>query len=46
MTYLKDYQYVVVNDQVEAATEKVRAIILAERCKLSRWLNCHGEDLF
>lgn len=32
----KQYQYVVVNDAVETAVEKVKAIIIAERCKVNR----------
>ena len=32
----KKYQYVVVNDEVDKAVEKVQAIILAESCKVSR----------
>ena len=35
----KKYQYVVVNDTVDAAVEKVKAIITAERCKVSRNLD-------
>jgi len=34
MTYIKYYNYVVVNDYVEEAVKKVRAIICAERCRL------------
>lgn len=30
------YEYAVVNDQIETAVDKLRAIILAERCKVSR----------
>lgn len=32
----KKYQYVVVNDSVDAAAEKVKSIIAAERCKVER----------
>lgn len=32
----KKYQYVVVNDSVDAAAEKVKSIIAAERCKVKR----------
>lgn len=35
------YQYVVVNDTVEAAVEKIKSIIAAERCKVNR-----NENLF
>lgn len=40
MAHVQDYDYVVVNDSIDLATEKVRAILLAERCRLSRWFNC------
>ncbi len=33
MDHIKYYDYVVVNDRVEDAVEKVRSIIMAERCK-------------
>ena len=32
----KKYQYVVVNDTVDAAVDKIKAILAAERCKVSR----------
>ena len=32
----KNYQYVVVNDTVESAVDKIKMIIAAERCKVSR----------
>jgi len=32
----RNYQYVVVNDLVEAAVDKIKMIIAAERCKVSR----------
>ncbi len=37
----KKYQYVVVNDTVDSAVEKIKAIIAAERCKVNR-----NENLF
>ena len=37
----KKYQYVVVNDEVDAAVEKIKAILSAERCKVNR-----NENLF
>ena len=36
MAHLKSYDYVVVNDLLEDAMEKIRAIIVAERCRVSR----------
>ena len=36
MAHLKSYDYVVINDLIEEATEKIRAIIVAERCRTSR----------
>lgn len=35
----KKYQYVVVNDSVDAAVEKIKSIITAERCKVNRNLD-------
>lgn len=35
----KKYQYVVVNDTVDAAVEKIKSIITAERCKVNRNLD-------
>lgn len=32
----RNYDYIVVNDDVEAAAEKVKSIIVAEKCKLKR----------
>lgn len=37
MEYINEYDYVVVNDDVDEAVEKTRAIITAERCRISRW---------
>ena len=37
----KKYQYVVVNDTVDAAVSKIEAILAAERCKVNR-----NENLF
>jgi guanylate kinase len=37
MEYINEYDYVVVNDDVDEAVEKIRAIITAERCRISRW---------
>lgn len=36
ITVGEKYQYAVVNDEVDAAAEKIKAIIAAERCKVSR----------
>ena len=33
MAHMKYYDYIVVNDRIEDAVEKVRSIITAERCK-------------
>ena len=37
----KKYQYAIVNDTVDAAVEKIKAILAAERCKVNR-----NENLF
>ncbi len=34
--YVSEYDYVVVNDQVQTAVEKLKAIITAEKCKVKR----------
>lgn len=36
ITVGEKYQYAVVNDEVDAAAEKIKAIIVAERCRVSR----------
>ena len=36
MSYLSKYDYVVVNNKLEAALEQLRSIVIAERCKIRR----------
>lgn len=36
MSHVIDYDYVIVNDNVSEAAEKIRAIIIAERCSTKR----------
>jgi len=36
MAYLPKYDYVVVNNKLEAALEQLRSIVIAERCKIRR----------
>ena len=36
LTYVHNYHYVVVNDEVQNATKKVTAIIMAEKCRVTR----------
>jgi len=36
LTYVHNYNYVVVNDEVEQATNKVASIIIAEKCQVVR----------
>jgi len=43
MSYISEYDYVVVNDTVERASEKVRAIITAEQCSVPRNLDYYNE---
>ena len=31
-----EYDYAVVNDTIDAAVEKIKAILVAERCKVAR----------
>jgi len=39
LTYIRNYNYVVVNDEVANAMEKVTAIIIAEKCQVGRNIN-------
>ncbi|MDF2636067.1 MAG: Guanylate kinase [Pelosinus sp.] len=39
LSYVHNYNYVVVNDEVQEATKKVAAIITAEKCQVTR--NCN-----
>lgn len=36
MAYSNQYDYLIVNDEVENAAEKMQAILLAERCRIGR----------
>lgn len=36
LTHLQDYHYIVLNDDLSRAVETVRAIIVAERCRVDR----------
>lgn len=36
LSHVQDYNYVVVNDNIEAAAEKIMAIITAEKCKVKK----------
>lgn len=36
INYVANYNYVIVNDEVEKAVEKLEAIILAEKCRVDR----------
>jgi guanylate kinase len=36
MAHYADYDYVIVNDDLEAATRQLQAIVLAERCRVQR----------
>lgn len=40
----KEYQYCVMNDEVDRAVEKVEAILTAERCKVARGAQTEIED--
>lgn len=36
LSYMSEYDYIVVNDEVEKAVEKLKAIIVAEKCRPER----------
>lgn len=36
LRYMEKYNYVVVNDIVEEAVEKIQAIVTAEKCRVDR----------
>jgi guanylate kinase len=42
MARLERYTYRVVNDELEEAVEKLKMIVSAERCRVSRWLAMGG----
>ena len=41
MEWMSDYDYAVENNLLDAAVEKVQAIIIAERCKIKKEVNDH-----
>ncbi|MGB8955171.1 MAG: guanylate kinase [Tumebacillaceae bacterium] len=43
MSYISEYDYVVVNDEVANACEKIRAIIITERCSVKRNLDYYND---
>jgi guanylate kinase len=43
MSYISEYDYVVVNDEVANACEKIRAIITTEHCSVKRNLDYYNE---
>jgi guanylate kinase len=44
INYVSKYNYIVVNDEIEEAVEKVKSIIIAEKCRVDR-LNDKLEDI-
>lgn len=38
MDHMPDYDYVVINDIIEDAVDRVRAIIIAERCRIDKFI--------
>lgn len=42
MSYISEYDYVVVNDEVENASRKIKAIIVAELCSVKRNLEYYN----
>lgn len=39
LSYLDEYHYLVVNDSVDQAVERIKAIVIAEKCRMDRNLN-------
>ncbi len=37
INYVSRYNYFIINDEVESATEKLRSIIIAEKCRVDRF---------
>lgn len=37
INYVSRYNYFIINDEVESATEKLRSIIMAEKCRVDRF---------
>lgn len=46
LTYVHNYDYVVVNDEVQVATKKIAAIIAAEKCQVVRNINTIEKILY
>jgi len=44
MLCMQNYDYVVINDQVEKAVEKIKAILIAEKCSIRRSKSCYLPD--
>lgn len=44
MLCMQNYDYVVINDQVEKAVEKIKAILIAEKCRIQRSKSCYLLD--
>ncbi|MEG1506871.1 MAG: guanylate kinase, partial [Bacilli bacterium] len=36
INYIPDYNYVIVNDDLETAVNKMKSIIMAEKCRVDR----------
>lgn len=44
MLCMQNYDYLVINDQVEKAVEKIKAILIAEKCSIKRNKSCCLSD--
>ncbi|HWQ73093.1 MAG TPA: guanylate kinase [Desulfitobacteriaceae bacterium] len=45
MSYLKEYDYLVVNDEISGGVDKLRSIIVAEKCRVKRNCRCFKGDI-
>lgn len=43
INYVSKYNYIVINDEIEKAVEKVKAIIIAEKCRVDRFKDTLSE---
>lgn len=45
MSFLSEYDYLIVNDEIPKGVEKLRSIIIAEKCRVKRNCKCFKGDV-